>query len=113
MIPGAGRLALLKKNEMQMSVGDNKTAAFYTASSTETVLAALKSRLDGLVPSEVRLRLVGYGANTLPKSAQRRWYVQLASNFVHLLALLLWVGAFLAWLARICIVSVWSTTSSF
>jgi hypothetical protein len=27
MIPGAGRLALLKKNEMQMSVGDNKTAS--------------------------------------------------------------------------------------
>lgn len=82
-----------------MSVGDNKTAAFYTASSTETVLAALKSRSGGLVPSEVRLRLVEYGANALPKAPQRRWYVQLASNFVHLLALLLWVGAFLAWLA--------------
>jgi len=87
------------KNGMQMRVIDDKTAAFYASSSCESVLAALKSRSGGLAPSEIRQRIIEYGANALPKSARRRWYVQLASNFVHLFALLLWVGAFLAWLA--------------
>lgn len=87
------------KNGMQMRVIDDKTAAFYASSSCESVLAASKSPSGGLAPSEIRQRIIEYGANELPKSARRRWYVQLASNFVHLFALLLWVGAFLAWLA--------------
>ena len=45
------------------------------------------------------MRLVQYGPNALPRSLRRPWYLQLAANFVHLFALLLWVGAFLAWLA--------------
>lgn len=94
-----GMIIAESKNGMQMRVIDNKTAAFYASSSSESVLAALKSRPGGLAPEEVRLRLIEYGANALPKSTRRRWYLQLASNFVHLFALLLWVGAFLAWLA--------------
>lgn len=82
-----------------MRVIDNKTAAFYASSSCESVLAALKSRPGGLASVEIRLRLIEYGVNALPKFARRPWYVQLASNFVHLFALLLWVGGFLAWLA--------------
>lgn len=77
----------------------NKPAAFYATNSSQFVLAALQSRLSGLASAEIRLRLTEYGMNALPRSARRSWYLQLASNFVHLFALLLWVGAFLAWLA--------------
>lgn len=34
----------------------------------------------------------------LPRQPRRRWYVELGENFVHLMALLLWVAAALAWL---------------
>lgn len=95
----AGMIVAESKNGMQMTVIDKKTAAFYASSSSESVLAVLNSRSGGLAPAEIRLRLIEYGANTLPKAALGRWYLQLASNFVHLFALLLWVGAFLAWLA--------------
>ena len=50
---------------MQMGFTDNKTAAFYASSSSDAVLAALKSRSGGLAPSEIRLRLLEYGANAL------------------------------------------------
>jgi magnesium-transporting ATPase (P-type) len=84
------------KSGLQNSI---KPAAFYASNSSEFILAALESRLSGLAPAEIRLRLIQYGANALPCPVRRPWYLQLASNFVHLFALLLWVGAFLAWLA--------------
>jgi magnesium-transporting ATPase (P-type) len=77
----------------------NKPATFYASNSLESVLAALKSQPDGLTSAEVHVRLVQHGPNALPRSVSRPWYLQLAANFVHLFALLLWVGAFLAWLA--------------
>lgn len=77
----------------------NKPAAFYASNSSEFVLAALESRPGGLAPAEIRQRLIQCGPNALPRSVRRPWYLQLASNFVHLFALLLWVGALLAWLA--------------
>lgn len=76
-----------------------KPAAFYASNSSESVLATLKSRKGGLKLSEARQRLTQYGTNALPRPVKRPWYLQLASNFVHLFALLLWIGAFLAWLA--------------
>ena len=77
----------------------NKPATFYASSSSETVLATLQSQPGGLTQAETRVRLAQYGPNALPRSVKRPWYLQLAANFVHLFALLLWVGAFLAWLA--------------
>lgn len=77
----------------------NRPAAFYASNSSEAVLAALKSQPGGLASTEIRARLVQYGPNALSESIRRPWYLQLAANFVHLFALLLWVGAFLAWLA--------------
>jgi magnesium-transporting ATPase (P-type) len=77
----------------------NKPPTFYASNPSESVLAALKSQPDGLTAAEIRVRLVQYGPNALPRAVRRPWYLQLAANFVHLFALLLWVGAFLAWLA--------------
>ena len=77
----------------------SRPAVFYASNSSEFVLAALESRPGGLAPAEIQQRLIQCGANALPRPVRRPWYLQLVSNFVHLFALLLWVGAFLAWLA--------------
>ena len=61
------------------------------------VLAALETTRDGLDDVEVAARWERYGRNVLPRVAKRPWYAELAANFVHLFALLLWAGAGLAW----------------
>ena len=40
-----------------------------------------------------------FGANKLPHVQKRKWYLELAKNFVHFFALMLWIGAVLAYLA--------------
>jgi len=92
-------MAQVSLRESGVDLVTDASAAFWASSSSESVLAALKSRPAGLSQAESRARLLHYGPNALPPAARRRWYLQLASNFVHLFALLLWVGAFLAWLA--------------
>ncbi len=92
-------MAQVSLRESGVDLVTDASAAFWASSSSESVLAALKSRPAGLSQAETRARLLHYGPNALPPAARRRWYLQLASNFVHLFALLLWVGAFLAWLA--------------
>ncbi len=91
-------MAQVSLRESGIDLVTHASAAFWASSSSESVLAALKSRPAGLSQAETRARLLHYGPNALPPAARRRWYLQLASNFVHLFALLLWVGAFLAWL---------------
>ena len=91
-------MAQASLRESGVDLVTHASAAFWASSSSESVLAALKSRPAGLSQAEIRARLLHYGPNALPPAARRRWYLQLASNFVHLFALLLWVGAILAWL---------------
>jgi len=92
-------MAQVSLRESGIDLVTHASAAFWASSSSESVLAALKSRPAGLSQAETRARLLHYGPNALPPAARRRWYLQLASNFVNLFAVLLWVGAFLAWLA--------------
>jgi len=66
------------------------SARFWASTASESVLDALMSRPEGLSSAEVKVRLVHFGPNTLPQPARRRWYIQLALNFIHLFALLLW-----------------------
>lgn len=78
---------------------DQASAAYWASLSSASVPESLQSRPTGLDESEVRTGLQRYGLNELPRPSRRPWFVQIGSNFVHLFALLLWVGAFLAWLA--------------
>ena len=73
--------------------------AQYASLSIDAVLAALGTSRAGLEPAEAAARLARQGANVLPQPSRRPWYVELAANFVHLFALLLWIGAALAWVA--------------
>lgn len=80
-------------------VVDQAPVISWAANSSAFAMAALRSGPDGLSQADVLVRLADFGLNSLPRATRRAWYVQLALNFVHLFAMLLWVGAFLAWLA--------------
>jgi calcium-translocating P-type ATPase len=71
---------------------------------TETadlLLRDLRASRDGLEGREAERRLVAYGPNVLTRRGGRRWPRELAAQFTHPLALLLWAAAVLAALAGI------------
>jgi calcium-translocating P-type ATPase len=65
----------------------------------ESLAQSLRSGRDGLTGREAERRLVAYGPNELRRRGGRRWPRQLASQFTHPLALLLWLAAALALVA--------------
>ena len=62
----------------------------------ELLLRELRARPDGLSSREAERRLVAYGRNEIVRRAGVRWPRQLAKQFTHPLALLLWLAAALA-----------------
>ncbi|MBS1811200.1 MAG: cation-transporting P-type ATPase [Acidobacteria bacterium] len=77
----------------------SSSPTFWAGMRAEDAIQSLASARTGLAESEARIRLQQYGPNSLPHAARRPWYQELAANFIHLFALLLWVGAALAWVA--------------
>jgi calcium-translocating P-type ATPase len=66
----------------------------------------LRTSLDGLSTREAERRLLSYGPNRLERRGGRRWPKQLARQFTHPLALLLWGAAVLAAIAGITAVAI-------
>jgi magnesium-transporting ATPase (P-type) len=66
----------------------------------------LRVSLGGLSSREAERRLLGYGPNRLERRAGRRWPGQLARQFTHPLALLLWGAVALAAIAGITAVAI-------
>ena len=60
------------------------------------LLRDLRSRPEGLSSREAQRRLVAHGPNELRRRGGRRWPRELAKQFVHPLALLLWLAGALA-----------------
>jgi calcium-translocating P-type ATPase len=65
------------------------------------LLRDLRASKDGLSQREAERRLVHYGPNELRRRGGRRWPRELAAQFTHPLALLLWAAAALAVIAGI------------
>ncbi|HET9094483.1 MAG TPA: cation-transporting P-type ATPase [Solirubrobacteraceae bacterium] len=59
----------------------------------------LAARPDGLSSREVERRLVQYGPNTVTRTEGSRWVGELVRQFVHPLAVLLWLAAALSWVS--------------
>jgi calcium-translocating P-type ATPase len=59
----------------------------------DRLLRDLRSTPEGLSTREAERRLLQYGPNTLRRRRQRRWPAELARQFTHPLALLLWLAA--------------------
>ncbi len=72
----------------------------------ELLLRDLRTSRTGLTEREARRRQVQFGPNTLERRRGRRWPRELAHQFTHPLALLLWAAAALAWVAGILAVAV-------
>jgi calcium-translocating P-type ATPase len=72
----------------------------------ELLLRDLRGSPSGLSAREAERRLVQYGANVLRRRGGRRWPRELAHQFTHPLALLLWAAAALAWVAGIAAVAI-------
>ena len=63
------------------------------------LLRQLRAGTEGLSGREAERRLIAYGRNELVRQDARRWPRELAKQFTHPLALLLWVAAALAFVA--------------
>jgi magnesium-transporting ATPase (P-type) len=63
------------------------------------VYALLASRPEGLAPEEAEGRLARFGPNSLRERRVRPLYRKFLSQFTHLMALLLWAGGLIGFLA--------------
>ena len=70
------------------------------------LLRDLRTSPEGLTSREAERRLSQFGPNRLVRRAGRHWPGQLARQFTHPLALLLWAAAALAWIAGIAAIGV-------
>jgi calcium-translocating P-type ATPase len=73
----------------------------YLSLSKEEIYRELDTGDTGLSDVEARKRLTRYGKNELKKIRKTPLYRRFLYNFTNTLALLMWVGAFLAFIARI------------
>ncbi len=64
------------------------------------VYRALETRPQGLTQAEVEVRLQQYGKNIIQKVKGKPLYVKFLANFTHLMAILLWIGGFVAFFAQ-------------
>ncbi len=76
-----------------------KSVKNYAVLSVEDILLALETDHTGLSEREAIRRFQVFGANKLPRAQKRFWYLELGKNFIHFFALMLWIGACLAWFA--------------
>jgi magnesium-transporting ATPase (P-type) len=78
--------------------------------SREEVYRALATHRRGLSSGEAAARLARVGSNTLAPPASRRLLRKFGANFVHVMAILLWVGGVAAFVARLpqLGIAVWS-----
>ncbi len=65
------------------------------------VYAALETQPAGLTQAEAAARLAQYGRNTIQQLATGSLWRKFAANFTHLMALLLWIGGLIGFLAQL------------
>lgn len=64
------------------------------------VYEALKTHLEGLTQGEAERRLKHFGRNVLREVKGKPLILKFAANFTHLMAILLWVGGVVAFIAQ-------------
>lgn len=67
---------------------------------TQQALASLRSRAAGLSEAEATRRLQEFQPNQIQRVARTPWWRQLLAGFTHLLAIVLWLAALLAFFAQ-------------
>lgn len=77
--------------------------------SAEEVFNLLKTRPEGLREDEARERLEYFGPNAIVEVRRKSLWVRLLGNFLHLMAILLWIAGLVAFFARMpqLAISIW------
>lgn len=86
----------------------NSKNAFLEANTSESihtisipaVYEALKTRPQGLTQAEAEERLRHFGRNAIREVKGKPLYLKFLANFTHLMAILLWVGGLVAFIAQ-------------
>jgi len=76
----------------------------------DEIYGALQTGPGGLSGGEAKARLVRFGPNSIAEIARKPLVLKLLANFVHLMAMLLWIAGFVALAARMpqLAVSIWT-----
>lgn len=88
----------MAKLENQATTARTETA-IHTLSVPE-VWAACQTHTEGLTKLEAAERLQRYGSNTIHEVKGKSLVVKFLSNFTHLMAILLWVGGIIGFIAQ-------------
>src|SRR5262249_20911463 len=64
------------------------------------IFAALATRPHGLTQEEATARLQRHGRNTIREVARQPFSLKFLGNFTHLMALLLWIGGLIGFIAQ-------------
>ena len=78
---------------------DNSTASLHSSPASET-FPILDSRPQGLSQDEAKERLQRFGLNIITKPKGKPLWIRFLANFTHLMAILLWVGGIVAFIAQ-------------
>lgn len=81
-----------------MEIIDNPKPVY--SASVQEIFLLYSSGPSGIDPSESIHRLTKYGKNTLTRTKKRSVYIRFLANFTHLMAILLWFGGFVAFIAN-------------
>ena len=82
------------KSHVSAAGGEGDPPAVLDAEeSADLLLRDLRTGREGLSGTEAQRRLLQYGPNALQRRGGRRWPAELARQFTHPLALLLWLAA--------------------
>ena len=81
--------------------GRTTTARALQECSVAWVYDVLDSRPNGLTPEEAEVRRARYGPNSIQESPRKPLWLRLLANFTHLMAVLLWIGGIVAFLAQL------------
>ncbi len=68
--------------------------------SVPELYAFLETRSDGLNNGEIQQRLLRYGRNTIREVRHTSLIIRFLMNFTHLMAVLLWIGGIIAFIAQ-------------
>lgn len=74
-----------------------ETASPIAALSVDDALEHLATSREGLIAAEATARLRRFGRNSLPRPRRSYWFAEMGRQFFHLIAILLWTAALLAW----------------
>ncbi len=80
--------------------GETDVAATIHSLSIQDVYSTLQSGPNGLSQTEARNRLQRFGPNVIREIKGKPLWLKFAANFTHLMAILLWVGGAVAFVAQ-------------